>query len=459
MIVRQETTRVLKYVSLIVGYAVLIYAAFVCAYFFRFYGGLIPLFKELPPFLLYQNAIIVIVFLWLVLFLQSGFFDAFSPSPVDDLVTIIRVVSIGTLLALTINFFYRDYLYSRLVILFGWLFTIVLLFLFHQVLRFIRRFMHIKRNSSRRILLIGGGKIAKLVKKRTQQQFMGRQYFYPHQNQYDQLTLFLEKKKITDVIVTAEYGLSRDVLLMIADICEQRNILFKFIPDILELRMGEVTVDNEIGLPILQIKPVSFLEANFIKKRLFDLVVAMSILTVLIIPILYIAFLIKITSKGSMIYKQKRVGLRGKQFDFYKFRTMIMGADAMMDRLKHLSERDGPVFKMRKDPRIMLIGSLLRKYSIDELPQLYNVLRGDMSMIGPRPQVVWETQHYDDVATRRLSVLPGITGIWQISGRSELSYEEMISLDIYYIENWSLSLDLRILLNTIPAVSTSKGAY
>jgi len=153
------------------------------------------------------------------------------------------------------------------------------------------------------------------------------------------------------------------------------------------------------------------------------------------------------------------MGYRSQTFNFYKFRTMVTDADILLEQFKAKSERKGPVFKMANDPRITKIGKVLRRYSLDELPQLINVLRGEMSLVGPRPQVLWEAAAYDDWAKRRLRVLPGITGLWQVSGRAALSYEEMIELDIYYIENWSPGLDFQILYKTIPAVFSKKGAY
>ena len=138
---------------------------------------------------------------------------------------------------------------------------------------------------------------------------------------------------------------------------------------------------------------------------------------------------------------------------------MVKYADEKLDKLKHLTEREGPVFKMKDDPRITKIGKFLRRYSIDEIPQLINVLKGEMSLVGPRPQVLWEAAAYDDFARRRLRVLPGITGLWQVSGRAAVSYEKMIELDVYYIENWSPGMDLKILLRTIFTVFSKIGAY
>jgi lipopolysaccharide/colanic/teichoic acid biosynthesis glycosyltransferase len=138
---------------------------------------------------------------------------------------------------------------------------------------------------------------------------------------------------------------------------------------------------------------------------------------------------------------------------------MVVNANDLIEQIKHLNDRKGPVFKMKNDPRVTRVGKWLRRYSLDELPQILNVLKGDMSFVGPRPQVLWEAAHYDDTAKKRLRVKPGITGLWQVSGRAALSYEDMINLDIFYLENWSLGLDLKILLRTLPAVLAAEGAY
>jgi exopolysaccharide biosynthesis polyprenyl glycosylphosphotransferase len=222
---------------------------------------------------------------------------------------------------------------------------------------------------------------------------------------------------------------------------------------------GEVDIDSSLGIPVFHLRAVSLSGYNFYFKRTLDLVISIIVLSFIWPVLLMVAILIKIDSSGPFLYRHKRMGYRGEVFNFFKFRTMVVNADDLLEKYKKMSERKGPVFKMANDPRITRIGKTLRRYSIDELLQLLNVLRGEMSLVGPRPQVLWEASAYDDWAKRRLRVLPGITGLWQVSGRASLSYEEMIELDIYYIESWSLGLDLKILFNTLPAIFTKEGAY
>jgi exopolysaccharide biosynthesis polyprenyl glycosylphosphotransferase len=171
-----------------------------------------------------------------------------------------------------------------------------------------------------------------------------------------------------------------------------------------------------------------------------------------------VALFIKATSPGPVLFAQERMGLNGRRFKCLKFRTMIVDAEARLAELQHLNEVDGPVFKIRRDPRITKIGVFLRKASVDELPQLWNVLRGDMSLVGPRPPIPAEVEKYERWQRRRLSMRPGITCLWQISGRSNVDFDRWMRLDLNYIDNWSLALDLVILLKTVPAVLTTRGA-
>lgn len=172
-----------------------------------------------------------------------------------------------------------------------------------------------------------------------------------------------------------------------------------------------------------------------------------------------IALFIKVDSKGPVIFRQVRVGKKGRPFILYKFRSMHVGAQEMKEKLKHLSEVEGPIFKIKDDPRVTRIGRFLRKSTLDELPQLLNVLKGDMSLVGPRPPLPEEVAVYTPLQKKRLEVTPGLTCLWQVSGRSEISFSEWVQLDLYYIQHQSLLLDIKILIRTLPAVLSRRGAY
>jgi exopolysaccharide biosynthesis polyprenyl glycosylphosphotransferase len=285
-------------------------------------------------------------------------------------------------------------------------------------------------------------------------------YYHPYENDDDsgKIKSIVHDKSITQIyLVHNNWPDNR--LMNFYDWCENVHVDLKFVPGIVQLCKGEVAIDSSLGVPVFHLRSVSLSGFNFYFKRIMDLIIAISILSFIWPMLLMVAILIKIDSPGSFLYRHKRMGYRGRIFDFFKFRTMVINADELLAKYREMSERKGPVFKMAKDPRITLIGRTLRRYSVDELLQLLNVLRGEMSLVGPRPQVLWEASAYDDWAKRRLRVLPGITGLWQVSGRASLSYEEMIELDIYYIESWSPGLDIKILFNTLPAIFSQEGAY
>ena len=199
---------------------------------------------------------------------------------------------------------------------------------------------------------------------------------------------------------------------------------------------------------------------DFLNKRAFDIIASFILLVVLSLPMLAIAILIKLDSPGACFYKQTRVGLKGENFKVWKFRTMVENADLLQKQLEAQNEVDGGVlFKIKDDPRITKVGKILRRYSLDELPQLFNVLRGEMSLVGPRPLPVRDVEKFAPEHYFRHEVLPGITGLWQVSGRSDTDSENVFNLDFEYIQNWSLALDFKILLRTIGVVLNSKGAY
>jgi exopolysaccharide biosynthesis polyprenyl glycosylphosphotransferase len=194
-------------------------------------------------------------------------------------------------------------------------------------------------------------------------------------------------------------------------------------------------------------------------KRLLDLTAALIMLLILWPLFLIIAILIKLDSPGPVVFHQTRIGKGGRQFTFYKFRSMCCDAENKKKQLAHLNEVDGPIFKVRNDPRITRVGRLLRKFSLDEFPQLFNVIKGDMSFVGPRPPLPDEVEKYEPWHLERLSVIPGITCTWQISGRSNIGFDDWVKMDLDYIEHRSVLLDIKILLKTIPAVLTGDGAY
>jgi exopolysaccharide biosynthesis polyprenyl glycosylphosphotransferase len=230
-------------------------------------------------------------------------------------------------------------------------------------------------------------------------------------------------------------------------------------PSLVEVAGPRLSIRPVTGLPLLQVEQPVFSGGRRIIKATFDRTLALTILVLLSPVMLGIAGAIKVTSSGPVLFRQQRIGKDGKPFTMLKFRSMVVDAESQRAQLASLSDRDGLMFKMRDDPRVTKVGSWLRRYSLDELPQLMNVVAGSMSLVGPRPPLPEEVAQYGDDVRRRLLVLPGVTGLWQVSGRADLSWEESVRLDLRYVDNWSLASDLLILWKTGRAVLGGGGAY
>jgi exopolysaccharide biosynthesis polyprenyl glycosylphosphotransferase len=230
-------------------------------------------------------------------------------------------------------------------------------------------------------------------------------------------------------------------------------------PVLMEVAGPRVHVSGVLGMPLQRVSAPVFTGVRRVVKEIFDRVAASLLLLALSPALLVFAALIKLNSRGPVFYTQRRIGKDGKPFTMVKFRTMVVDADAKRVTLRLADEGAGPLFKLRRDPRVTRVGGWLRRYSVDELPQLANVLAGTMSLVGPRPPLPEETKTYAPDVRRRLLVKPGLTGLWQVSGRSDLPWEEAVRLDLRYVEDWSLALDALILWKTLRAVFGGEGAY
>ncbi|WP_243753239.1 sugar transferase [Paenarthrobacter sp. MSM-2-10-13] len=238
-----------------------------------------------------------------------------------------------------------------------------------------------------------------------------------------------------------------------------RNVGLIMAPALTDIAGPRIHTQQVAGLPLIHVTTPTLEGGQRVAKRLFDVLVS-GLLIICTLPLmLIIAGLVKVGSKGPILFKQARVGKEGKHFQMLKFRSMVVDAEARLSELEHRNEGKGLLFKIKDDPRITRIGGILRKYSLDELPQLFNILAGSMSLVGPRPPLPREVAEYEHDVRRRLLVKPGLTGLWQVSGRSNLSWQDSVRLDLYYVENWSLAGDLVIILRTVRAVFQSSGAY
>lgn len=237
------------------------------------------------------------------------------------------------------------------------------------------------------------------------------------------------------------------------------NVGLIMAPALTDIAGPRIHTQQVAGLPLIHVTTPTLEGGQRVVKRLFDIAVS-AILIILCMPMMsVVAALIKLDDNGPILFKQERVGIRGIPFRMFKFRSMVTDAEQRLKQLGHLTDGNGVLFKMKNDPRITRVGKYLRKFSLDELPQLFNILSGSMSLVGPRPPLPSEVEEYEHDVRRRLLVKPGLTGLWQVSGRSDLSWQDSVRLDLYYVENWSLAGDLLILIKTFRAVFRSAGAY
>jgi len=261
------------------------------------------------------------------------------------------------------------------------------------------------------------------------------------------------------VVIADSHTVAGEALRSLAWQLEGTGVQLVVAPAVTQVAGPRIVIRPIAGLPLLQVDEPELSGGQRLLKETFDRIAAALMLVLLSPVLLVLALVVRTGSRGPALYRQVRVGRDGREFTMLKFRTMVRGADTQVDELADLNESDGVLFKIRDDPRTTRNGRWMRRHSLDELPQLWNVLVGQMSIVGPRPPLPSEVQRYGTDAQRRLLVKPGMSGLWQVSGRAELSWEESVRLDLYYVENWSPALDAQILWRTFGAVLRGRGAY
>lgn len=267
------------------------------------------------------------------------------------------------------------------------------------------------------------------------------------------------KNNIVDEVVVAIPRTMMGEMKVVFSVCEEEGIKVWLMSDIFDFQFARMQLDFLGNTPMLSFEPVALNNVELLFKRLFDVCAVLAAAPVLIPVFLIVGLAIKLDSPGPVFFQQSRVGLRKRQFPMYKFRSMCIDAEEKMKEIEHLNEADGPIFKIKDDPRVTRVGKFIRKTSLDELPQLINVLLGHMSLVGPRPMSNRDVDLFDRSEQRkRFSVRPGLTCIWQISGRSNLPFEKWLELDLTYIDHWSFRLDIEILFKTIPVILKGEGA-
>jgi exopolysaccharide biosynthesis polyprenyl glycosylphosphotransferase len=273
----------------------------------------------------------------------------------------------------------------------------------------------------------------------------------------ESLATILAGDPVDELIVTDDFK-ERD-LLEIVENAHRRGLRVRVAPKTTELLVTRGEYTPQEGLPLFELRPPVLIGTDWVIKRGFDLTLSTLVL-ILGLPLwLVIAAAIKLGSPGPVFYRDQRVGCGEREFGMLKFRTMAVGSHERQAELEDRNEADGPLFKIRDDPRITRVGRMLRRFSLDEVPQLLNVLNGEMSIVGPRPLPLRDYVQLEDWHRKRYLVLPGLTGLWQVSGRIALPFDDLVRLDFYYLENWSIWLDISIISKTLPAVLAGKGAY
>ncbi|MBU0619999.1 sugar transferase [Patescibacteria group bacterium] len=454
---------------------VMIALAGISAYYIRFAqftAEIRPIIFDLP-FIDYFKVLLFIAFLWIIVFAFAGLYNIRSARKlVKEIYRIILACSTGLMLIVVLIFMRRELFDSRFIVLAGWILAIFYISLARILIRWLQTFLFNYGIGVHKIILVGNSQTAdSLIKEFSVNKNCGFQIVKRLRDfsmETGQNTLEFIKNQEVDEIIQSDPNLTKAEVLRLYNFADENHLIFKYAADLLGTKVLKSEVMEIIGIPIVEIKKTSLEGWGRIIKRIFDIIGSV-ILIIAFLPILaIIAILITLDSHGSIFYLDYRSGQYNKKFLFYKFRSMVAhlcdgeGPHGTKEGNKALREltadntintRDsGPLHKIKDDPRITKVGMFIRKWSIDELPQLFNVLKGDMSLVGPRPHMTLETAQYESHHKKLLTIKPGITGLAQISGRSDLNFEEEVKLDTYYIENWSLLLDLSILLRTPIAV-------
>lgn len=454
------------------GYFLLAVVGFSASWWIRFKSGIFEVL-DFQPFINYRIPIVLTASFWGIVFVARRLHR-------PDLTVVwwregTRIAAssvLAMILPMAIAFTYRGYFYSRLVMAFGIVLCALLCFLEKEVAKWMLRKLVLKRVGTARKLMIGCGDFAAAVVEQMKKNPLvaaGLEGMLslpgerctaelPYLGEITDLKRLLIEHGFDEVIL-AHPSPSEETILQIIYECRKEQVQFELVPPFWHLLRGRVQVE-----PIGDVRTIAFADLALkgwqrIAKRMMDLILSTMLLIMLSPVFVLIAIAIKLTSSGPVFFLQERIGRNGRKFKMIKFRSMYQDAEKRLQEFLDKSDAKGPIFKMKRDPRITSVGRFLRRFSLDELPQIINVFLGDMSLVGPRPPLEREVTQYERWQLRRIDVTPGMTGLWQVSGRSDLPFDKMVQLDIYYIEHWSIWLDLKLLILTIPAVISGRGAY
>jgi exopolysaccharide biosynthesis polyprenyl glycosylphosphotransferase len=464
--------------------ALTILLAFRAAYWARYVaqvGGAVEWYNR-QPLSVYRTYTILLIAVTILAFGMRGLYRLPRGTTFLEEATMVwSAVTVANAAVLVVVFLQPEFVSSRLFVIYAWAAILIFLTLERGLRRLVRDQLWERGIGVERALVVGCGPAAQRV-----MSFLAthndlgfrlvgfvddapapedwavatsRRIIRPERlGESAALAAVIRTEGISEVIIALPPQ-SHDAILKVIDTCQGADVGFQLVPDVFELSLGRVQINELNGVPLLGLRQSRIQGWNLWIKRGIDMLGAGLGLLVFAIPMAIIAIAIRVESPGPIFLRQTRVGKGGKTFTCYKFRSMRRDAEQQQEEVWHLSNGDIRLRKVKNDPRRTKVGKIIRRTSLDELPQLFNILIGKMSLVGPRPQVPDEVRHYEEWHRQRLEVTPGLTGLWQVSGRSDLTFEEMVRLDIYYAENWSVRLDLEILLRTPRAVFTMRGAY
>lgn len=453
---------------------ILIILAAVSAYHLRFSSvttEIRPIIFNLP-FQNYFYLALIIAAAWVLVFAFSGLYSLHRPAnAAKELARVVLACSTGLALIAIFIFFRRELFDSRFIVIATWLLSIIYVGFGRLLMRWIRRFLFRFGIGIRYIVLVGNSKTTeKLIAEFAAKPKLGYRVVKRLRDfsleSVAELSDLMKIKKVSEVM-QSDPNLSKAEALRLYDFASDNHLTYKYVADLLEVKVLRTEVSDLSGVPIVEVKKTTLEGWGRIWKRIFDIIVSGLLIIILSPLLLIIALTIKIDSRGPIFFSKRddgsyvtRVGESGRPFRYFKFRSMIANTDSM--RYRELSEQntrtDGPLVKIKDDPRVTGFGRFIRRWSLDELPELFLVFSGKMSLVGPRPHLPEEVAKYENHHRKALTVKPGITGLAQVSGRSDLLFEEEMKLDVYYLENWSLLMDIAILFKTPLAVFKHRQA-
>jgi exopolysaccharide biosynthesis polyprenyl glycosylphosphotransferase len=459
---------------------VLVFAAFALAYYVRYELQIIrPVFEPFRsgfgPYLPYAAIFALMIYgNFRALGLYRG--DQRGRSLWDELYAVSSGVANSTIILFGLYFLFQPLVFSRLMALYIAIIATLLIGLTRIARRVIRSYLRSRGIGVQRTLVVGAGEVGLAVLRtmvsRSELGYLPVGYLDDNPERISQdlgrvkalgTTDFLldaiRDEAVDTVVITLPWKQHEHILRLVQ---KSRNagLEVRIVPDLFQLNMRQVQVENLDGIPLLGVNGDAILQGHQrIAKRVLDLALIVLSSPLLLILFALVALAIRLESRGPVFYTQRRIGLNGKSFNMIKFRSMIPNADELREQLIKERGEDPRHPKLKDDPRVTRVGRFIRATSLDELPNLFNVLRGQMSLVGPRPPTPDEVALYEPWHRQRLQTLPGLTGLWQINGRSDIPFDEMCLMDIYYIENWSVALDAQILVMTLPRVLLRHGAY